>query len=106
MKPSRVQLSRRRGYRKPAGAVVVSRPSKWGNPFRPGDPDFDGVTPMSRARAVDLYRTYLVGGQLPVSVEDVRRELVGKALACWCRVADACHADVLIEIAATREPRR
>lgn len=32
-KPKRIQLSRKRGYRKPPGAVVVSRPSKWGNPF-------------------------------------------------------------------------
>lgn len=31
--PRRIQLSRKRGWRKPEGAVVVSRPSKWGNPF-------------------------------------------------------------------------
>lgn len=36
MSPQRVQLSRRRGYRKPEGAIVVARPSKWGNPFRLG----------------------------------------------------------------------
>lgn len=34
MSPQRIQLSRRKGYRKPEAAVVVSRPSKWGNPFR------------------------------------------------------------------------
>lgn len=33
----RVQLRRTKGYRKPAGAVIVARPSKWGNPFRLGD---------------------------------------------------------------------
>jgi hypothetical protein len=32
--PERIQLRRTKGYRKPEGAVVVSRPSKWGNPFR------------------------------------------------------------------------
>jgi hypothetical protein len=33
--PTRVQLSRRPGYRKPAEAVVVTRSSKhWGNPTR------------------------------------------------------------------------
>jgi hypothetical protein len=32
--PQRVQLRRTHGWRKPAGAIVVSRPSKWGNPFR------------------------------------------------------------------------
>lgn len=35
--PERIRLSRQRGWRKPAGAVVVSRPSRWGNPFKPGE---------------------------------------------------------------------
>lgn len=34
--PERLQLSRRKGYRKPEGAIVVARPSHWGNPFRVG----------------------------------------------------------------------
>ena len=33
----RIQLRRTKGWRKPEGAVVVARPSKWGNPFRVGD---------------------------------------------------------------------
>ncbi|WP_156803257.1 DUF4326 domain-containing protein, partial [Mycobacterium gordonae] len=32
--PSRIQLRRTKGWRKPEGAIVVARPSKWGNPFR------------------------------------------------------------------------
>jgi hypothetical protein len=32
--PERIQLRRTKGWRKPEGAIVVSRPSKWGNPFR------------------------------------------------------------------------
>ncbi|MGO7983466.1 DUF4326 domain-containing protein, partial [Rhizobium johnstonii] len=35
--PHRVQLSRKKGWRKPANTVVVARPSKWGNPFRISD---------------------------------------------------------------------
>lgn len=31
--PFRVQLSRRRGWRLPANTAVVSRPTKYGNPF-------------------------------------------------------------------------
>ncbi len=34
--PERVQLSRRKGWRKPENTVVVARPSKYGNPFRVG----------------------------------------------------------------------
>jgi hypothetical protein len=33
------------------------------------------------------------------TVEDVRRELAGKDLACWCPLDQPCHADVLLEIA-------
>lgn len=31
--PERIQLRRTKGWRKPEGAVVVARPSRWGNPF-------------------------------------------------------------------------
>lgn len=34
--PHRVQLSRRKGWRKPENTVVVARPSIWGNPFTIG----------------------------------------------------------------------
>ena len=46
--PKRIRLSRAKGYRKPDGAVVVARPSRWGNPYRVGEaqmrfPRVDGV---------------------------------------------------------------
>lgn len=31
--PKRIQLRRTKGWRKPEGAIVVARPTKWGNPF-------------------------------------------------------------------------
>lgn len=34
--PKRIQLRRTKGWRKPEGAIVVSRPSRWGNPFTVG----------------------------------------------------------------------
>jgi Domain of unknown function (DUF4326) len=88
----RVQLSRRKGFRLPSGAVVVGRPSKWGNPYvpRPGqDP----------AGVVARYRNALIRGDLGVTIGDVRAELRGKPLACWCRIGAPCHADVLLEVA-------
>ena len=42
----RVQLRRTKGWRLPAGAVVVSRPSVWGNPWRHG-------TALARVPALD-----------------------------------------------------
>ena len=34
MKPERIQLRRTKGWRKPPNTVIVSRPSRWGNPYR------------------------------------------------------------------------
>jgi len=34
--PKRIQLRRTKGWRKPEGAIVVARPSTWGNPYHVG----------------------------------------------------------------------
>lgn len=34
MSPQRIQLRRTKGWRKPEGAIVVARPSRWGNWYR------------------------------------------------------------------------
>lgn len=33
------------------------------------------------------------------SLEDLRKALAAKNLACWCKPGDPCHADVLLELA-------
>jgi Domain of unknown function (DUF4326) len=93
--PERIQLRRTKGWRKPPSAVVVSRPSRWGNPFRIA---VDG----DRATCVDAYRRALLAGELAVTADDVRRELAGRVLACWCPAGAACHADVLLDVANRR----
>jgi hypothetical protein len=90
-----VQLSRAKGWRKPAGVVVVARPSRWGNPFRLG---VDG----DRATCVARYRAALARGELGFTEDDVHRELAGRDLACWCPLGEACHADVLLDVANPR----
>lgn len=87
--PKRVQLSRARGWRKPPGAVVVSRPSRWGNPFP--------VSQFGRDEAVRRYRELVTSA--PDIVESIRQDLAGRDLACWCKLTDPCHADVLLELA-------
>lgn len=88
--PTRFQRSRRRGARLPAGIVVVTRPTKWGNPHP--------VT-LGKAEAVHRYHADLVAGRLSISVDDVERELRGRDLACYCPLHEPCHADVLLAIA-------
>ena len=92
--PHRIQLSRRKGWRKPENAVVVARPSRWGNPHRPAAPTVEG-----HRAAVAAYRDDLLAGRLPVTVDDVGRALAGRDLACWCRPDLPCHAEVLLEVA-------
>jgi hypothetical protein len=88
--PQRLQRSRRRGARLPAGVVVVTRPTRWGNPYS---------VELGRAEAVRRYRDDLLAGRLAVTVDDVRSELRGRDLACYCPLDQPCHADVLLELA-------
>jgi hypothetical protein len=37
-------------------------------------------------------------GEAP-SLADMRRDLAGRNLACWCKLGAPCHADVLLELA-------
>jgi hypothetical protein len=81
----------------PANAKKVDRTTMFGNPFRI---DVD----RSAADAVDLFRR-LLKGEIEGSDAKVWRdtitarlhELRGKDLACWCKLDDPCHADVLLE---------
>jgi hypothetical protein len=104
MKPERIQLSRRKGWRMPANTVRVARPGKWGNPFTVnpklpnGSKDRHGNHSFQTAeKAVDMYRKMLAS--VPVLADMAREELRGKNLACWCAPGACCHADVLLEIA-------
>ena len=89
-KPKRIQLRRTKGWRKPEGAVVVSRPSKWGNPWKASECG-------SADAAVKAFREYitLIVREQPRFIDDLR----GKDLCCWCRESQPCHADVLLELA-------
>lgn len=97
--PKRIQMRRDRPWRCDApDAVIVARPTKWGNPFKVGD-DVPGM-PGQRMDAEDAcqYFELITVPTLPVS------ELAGKDLACWCALDAPCHADVLLKYAARLKP--
>lgn len=121
--PERIQLRRTKGWRKPPGAVVVARPTKWGNPYvvhehtdrcHPDHLDCPDHIAADAEHAVELYRhavTWPVLRQPRVPTPDeIRTELAGHDLACWCPLVDVhgqrvpCHADVLLEIANREVP--
>ena len=95
--PTRIQRRRTKGWRAPEGAVYVGRGSKWGNPWRVKDG-------MSARGAVWRYRD-AVTGRLPgvwpwhPTIDEIRADLAGRNLMCWCPLGQPCHADVLLEIA-------
>lgn len=121
--PIRIQRQRTKGSKMPENTVYVGRPGRWGNPF-PRDCEgvalecvpmgLDGDDATDRATAAkDLYRRWLTGGGVneliaaflpapkgkPPALRIIQRDLRGKNLACWCRLDQPCHADVLLELA-------
>ena len=110
--PERIQLSRAKGWRLPARAIKVDRTTRWGNPYRIGEPvDMKQVRRWgwnfspngskcicgNAAEAVARFRHCLLWDG---AIHDfVRNELSGRDLACWCDPNEPCHADVLLEIA-------
>ncbi|SEN88259.1 DUF4326 domain-containing protein [Nonomuraea pusilla] len=119
--PKRIRRERTKGYKLPEGAVCVDRTTRWGNPFRVGDPCPSSVlnvaiggTPLARQgvvedrkHAVELFSYWLMA-EVPYTSVDIRRDLAGRDLACWCPLpepgeADWCHAALLL-ILANGEP--
>jgi len=122
--PERLQLSRKKGFRLPLHAKSVARPHRYGNPFEVwknrewyADTWDDRWRSMGAAAkcadnltarkiATEAYRAALDAGwrghYMP-SKEQIRAELAGLDLACWCALpepgqTDWCHARVLLDI--------
>lgn len=106
-RPLRLRLSRRRGFSLQAEsraanglpALVVARPSRWGNPFRVGDPRPGGKgAPLALTECVYLFRRRWQA--MPTPLRDASlAPLRGKNLACWCPLDAPCHADILLALA-------
>lgn len=86
------------------GAVKVDRSTKWGNPFKVGDPASGmtrGPVIRSNAMAVELFRAAILArrwGLVDFGPGEIA-QLRGHDLACWCKLGEPCHADVLLELA-------
>lgn len=93
MKPQRIQLSRRKGWRMPENTVKVDRSTPWGNPYQAGV-DGDG----NRQYLVDCFRAYINRPEQAALRERARQILRGKNVGCWCGLDDPCHGDVWLEI--------
>ncbi len=103
-RPVRVQLSRQKGWRMPANTVVVSRPSKWGNPFdwrdwlenapRDALPTAQERDQWAKEQATQQFADAIDSGEIVLPLEELR----GRNCACWCKGPKwTCHADVLLD---------
>ena len=120
--PERIKRERTRGWRLPAGAVIVDRSSRFGNPFTVADclEAWPGITEeAAREYCVEMYRDWLKDelcngcGPEGTRWSEAARDRIlvdlpmlrGMDLACPCPLPkpgdpDHCHARVLMEAAA------
>ncbi len=96
--PKRIQRKRAKGWRMPENARSVTRPGKFGNPFRVG------VDCVDAESAVRIFRLWVLASEDRLAV--IREELKGRDLACFCREGAPCHADVLLKLANEPEVRQ
>jgi len=82
---------------------MITRPARWGNPYK-----IKPYGPYERDEAIDRFEADLLAGRLvtgpgrePLSVQDARRELAGKDLVCACPPDARCHGDTLLHWANT-----
>lgn len=74
--------------------VRIDRATAWGNPFVIGrDGDRDEV--------IRRYREWVLSSEDPAAtwIREHVDELRGKVLGCWCAPLNACHGDVLLDLA-------
>lgn len=111
--PKRIQRKRTKGWRMPLGAISVTRPGVFGNPFTPAgcrDAGYSGTDQQIAQRCVETFAIWCGYHWREVwqGEESERRRtallaalpsLRGKDLACWCKLGEPCHADVLLRLA-------
>lgn len=106
-KPVRIRLSRKKGFNlqkvsmelNGLPAVKCARPSRWGNPYRIGEV-FNGIHISDNQMAVDYHRSLVDNGLMRIKI---RNELRGKNLACYCKLSEPCHCDILLAISNASE---
>lgn len=122
LQPVRIRLCRTKGWRltdyngglsNGLPAVVVARPSIYGNPFTVTgcrEAGYIGTDEEIARRCVGAFRAWLgpfwrnnwdgeESERRRATLLAALPQLRGKNLACWCRRDQPCHADVLLELA-------
>lgn len=121
----RIQRRRTAGWKMPAKARYIGRPSKWGNPYAirsyqatPGDRRWRVYDRRNGKTQGQAYRSRRLAHRLAAilflqyAYEQLERDpawlepLRGHDLACWCSLDQPCHGDILIELIARIKPTK
>lgn len=118
MDPVRIQRKRTKGWRaadataNPNGYVFVGRGSGYGNAWKIGSTGWTVLPggwidrrphdPLTAQQAVDCFRNYLTRDI--EYLRQIRADLAGRDLMCWCPIGQPCHADWLLEVANSPRP--
>lgn len=114
--PKRIQRKRTKGWKMPADAVYVGRPTIFGNPVVVNDrctakeaaATYGRMLRVSQTKLASMAvyengdRAVMAGLGMIMWREKVKSrlpELRGKDLACFCPLDQPCHADVLLRLA-------
>lgn len=76
--------------------VYIGRPSKWGNPYSTDAKDSKYLVD-SRSEAINKFEEMVKSD--PLLIEQIKLELKGKILGCFCAPEKICHGYVLASIA-------
>ncbi len=116
----RIQRKRSKGWRMPENTKYVGRPGKWGNPIalrgnsiminvshrrKTLDPwvfyQFGNIDHALRIYSMILDGYQFINPDLKYWSDKFKEydwnELKDKDFACWCRLDEPCHADILIK---------
>lgn len=104
--PKRIQRKRTKGWRMPPNTISVTRPGKYGNPYVIGSylqpvgkqrHTLNDEILITRTNCLLFFREYAeqMIEKDPQWLDDAR----DKDMACFCKLNDACHADILLELA-------
>lgn len=99
--PHRVMLSRKPGWSMPVNTRKVDRTTPFGNPFRVGD-KVNGHILQTVEEVLEHYRRHAIAH----CCEPIWQDLKGKNLACWCKLGEPCHADILLELLNPKLPKK
>lgn len=114
----RIQRKRSKGWKMPSRTFYVGRPGEFGNPFKLVDGTIfyyyvnrkilspwiiydHSKSNYTQKDLIYFYEMWITGkltddiGLPPVPDISI---LKGLDLACWCKLSDSCHADVLLKL--------